>query len=69
MFNETEFEVQKVRAKVTNKQIAEALEIDESTLYRKVKSGGNFTRKEISTLIDFMKIDDPMAIFFDEKLA
>lgn len=43
MFNETEFEVQKIRAKVTNKQIAEKLNIDESTLYRKIKSGGNFT--------------------------
>lgn len=66
MFNETEFEVRKIRAKVTNKQIAEKLNIDESTLYRKIKSGGNFTRKEIGILIDFLGIDDPMDIFFAE---
>lgn len=69
MFNETEFEVQKVRANVTNKQIAEKLDIDESTLYRKIKNGGNFTRKEIGILIDFLGIEDPMDIFFAEELA
>lgn len=69
MFNETEFEVQKVRAKVTNKQIADELGIDESTLYRKVKAGGNFTRREMGILIKFMNMDDPMSVFFDEKLA
>jgi len=64
MFNETEFKVQVIRAHKTNKEIAEFLGIDESTLWRKLQNNGSFTREEISKLILLLDIEDPKAIFF-----
>ena len=64
MFNETEFKVQVIRAHKTNKEIAEFLGIDESTLWRKLQNNGSFTREEISKLILLPDIEDPKAIFF-----
>ena len=51
MFKENEFRAQVVRAGKTNKELASYLGIDESTLYRKIKAGGNFTREEINKMI------------------
>ena len=65
MFNENEFRAQVIRAGKTMKQVAEFLGIDVSTLYRKIRSGGNFTREEINGLIDFLQIETPMLIFFN----
>ena len=53
---------------VTGKELAEKLRIDESTFYRKMKTG-NFSRDEINNIIEFLAIDDPKPIFFAEKLA
>jgi len=69
MFNETELRVQMTRRGVTNQEVAKALGIDESTLYRKIKADGRFTRAEINALIDFLQIEDPRAIFFADELA
>ena len=65
MFNENEFRAQVIRAGKTMKQVAEFLGIDVSTLYRKIRAGGNFTREEINSLIDFLQIETPMLIFFN----
>ena len=40
MFKENEFRAQIVRAGKTNKEVANHLGIDESTLYRKIKEYG-----------------------------
>lgn len=64
MFDRTEFRVQVIRANKTYKEVAECLEIDESTLYRKIQNNGSFTREEINKLIEFLNISDPKAIFF-----
>jgi predicted transcriptional regulator len=64
MFDRTEFRVQVIRANKTYKEVAECLEIDESTLYRKIQNNGSFTREEINKLIGFLNISDPKAIFF-----
>ena len=69
MFNERKFRAQLVLVGLTMKTLAEEMGIDESTLYRKVSSGGNFTRKEINTMIPILQIDTPMDIFFDQELA
>lgn len=53
---------------VTGKELAKQLGIDESTFYRKMKTG-NFSRDEINNTIEFLEIDDPKPIFFAEKLA
>lgn len=65
MFKENEFNAALARANKTKKELAQVLEIEESTLWRKIKNNGSFTRKEINTIIDFLQIDDPMIIFFN----
>lgn len=69
MFNKLKFKAATVLAGMTYKQVAEKLEIDESTLYRKINADGAFTRDEIGKIIQILGITDPMSIFFDEELA
>lgn len=69
MFKENEFRAQVVRAGKTNKELASYLGIDESTLYRKIKAEGNFTREEINKMIIFLNIEKPAEIFFAQELA
>ena len=64
MFKENEFKAQVVRAGKTYKELADYLEINESTLYRKIKANGSFTRAEINKLIAYLDIDNPKDIFF-----
>ena len=68
-FDKVEFEVALVRAGVSRKQLAEYLGIDVSTLYRKIENDGAFTREEIVKIVELLKIDNPMKIFFAPKLA
>lgn len=69
MFKENEFRAQIVRAGKTNKELANYLGINEATLYRKIKAGGNFTRDEINKMIVFLNIENPGDIFFAQELA
>lgn len=69
MFDRKEYRVAVARAEKTNKEIAEYLGINESTLYRKVQDNGSFTREEINKLIEFLDIKNPAAIFFADTLA
>ena len=69
VFDERRFRAQLVLADVTMKDLAAALDINESTLYRKIKQDGAFTRDEINIMIAFLKIEDPKEIFFADKLA
>ncbi len=66
MFKENEFRAQIKRADKTNKEVAAYIGIDESTLYRKIKANGNFTREEINKIVNFLGIEDPKNIFFAE---
>lgn len=69
MFDRKEFRAQVARSEKTYKEIAAYLEIDESTLYRKIQNDGSFTREEINKLISFLAIEHPQAIFFATTLA
>lgn len=69
MFDQRKFKAQMVIMGVSARDIATALSIDESTFYRKIKANGNFTRSEINTLIDILKINNPEDIFFSKELA
>ena len=69
MFDKNRFKAQLVLIGMTMKELASELGIDESTLYRKVNSGGNFSREEINKMIVVMKIQEPMDIFFTQELA
>ena len=69
MFNKNRFKAQLALAGMTMRELAEKLDIDESTLYRKVNSGGSFTREEINKMIEILEIKEPMTIFFASELA
>lgn len=64
MFKENEFKAALARAGKTQKELAQALGIDQSTLWRKITNDGSFTRQEINSIIEFLGIEDPQAIFF-----
>lgn len=69
MFDERRFRAQLALVGISMKALADILGINESTLYRKVKDDGAFTREEINKMIDALKIEDPKAIFFADELA
>jgi DNA-binding Xre family transcriptional regulator len=69
MFNKNLFKSILVLRGVSMRMLAEVLGIDESTLYRKINSGGSFTREEINKMIEYLEIDNPMEVFFYRELA
>lgn len=69
MFDERKFKAQLVLKGMSMKQLAKALNINESTLYRKIQQNGAFTREEINRIIDLLGIEHPEEIFFAQKLA
>lgn len=69
MFDEKRFRAQLVLADMSMKDLAAQLDINESTLYRKIKQDGAFTRAEINDMIRIMNISNPAEIFFTEELA
>lgn len=69
LFNAVEFEVAMLRKGVKMKELADDLEIDISTLYRKIKNNGDFDRAQISKIMKRLDISDPNPIFFAPELA
>lgn len=49
--------------RISQEEVAKALKITPKTFYSKMKKGV-FGSDEIQTMIEFLEIDDPMAIFF-----
>lgn len=66
MFDERKFKAGMVLAGVSSKDLAHAMGIDESTLYRKLKNNGDFRRDEINIYIELCHPEDPHSIFFAE---
>lgn len=64
MFDERKFRAKLVLEGISIKELAEILGLNESTLYRKIKADGSFTRDEINKMIDVLHIDEPREIFF-----
>ena len=69
MFDERRFRAQMVLSGMSMKVLADILGLNESTLYRKIKADGAFTREEINKMIDVLNISDPKSIFFTDELA
>lgn len=69
MFNKLEFNAQIARKGLRKMDVAKALNIDVSTLYRKIENDGDFDRDQINTLIDLLDIKDPKPIFFADELT
>lgn len=55
----------------TTKDVAEALKLSKSAMYRKMHGITEFTRSEISKLIEYLDINykEAMEIFFNEKVS
>lgn len=66
MFNEREFNAQLARKGIKKTELAEHLGMTYTSLYRKIKEDGKFTREELAKIIDFLGIEDPTSIFFAE---
>lgn len=66
MFNEREFNAQLARKGIKKTELAEYLGMTYTSLYRKIKEDGKFTREELAKIIDYLGIEDPTSIFFAE---
>ena len=69
MFDRKRLQAQMVLVGMNVKEVSAALGINETTFYRKMNNDGDFSRKEISQLVDILKIEDPMIIFFADEIA
>ena len=62
MFNKLKFKAAVIESGKTIADVAEYLNINESTLYRKINGTSEFSRDEIQNV--FLKLDSPLEIFF-----
>ena len=49
---------------MTIKQVAKILGVTTSTIYRKIRRNGDFSRSEIQKLISAIPMNNPMEVFF-----
>ena len=49
--------------------MCEMLGISRSAFYRKCNGISEFTQSEIQNIVNFLDLDSPMGIFFDEKVS
>lgn len=49
---------------VTIEKMCEVLGISRSAFYRKCNGTSEFTQSEIQTIVDYLKLESPMGIFF-----
>lgn len=69
MFNYKRFKAALVLNGKTLKDVSEALNINEATLYRKCHGKSEFTRREIQQICEYLELDSPVGVFFDNQLA
>lgn len=69
MFDKNRFKAALALRGMTLKDLAAALNLNESTVYRKINADGDFSRSEINHMIIILGIDDPKDIFFADELA
>ena len=54
---------------VTIEKMCEVIGISRSAFYRKCNGTSEFTQSEIKTIVDFLKLESPMAIFFNSEVS
>lgn len=54
---------------VTDKMMYTQLGISRSAFYRKCRGITEFTQREIQRIVDYLQLESPMGIFFDEKVS
>lgn len=55
--------------KVSIMEMCNRLGISRSAFYRKCNGISEFTQSEIQNIVDFLELDSPMGIFFEEKVS
>ena len=68
MVNTNELKALMVRKELTQKDVAEKLNMSEKTLYLRMKKGV-FGSDEIESLIELLDIKDPMSVFFTQTVT
>lgn len=69
MFDQRKLQAQMALKGVNAKEVAEAIDINIATFYRRLNNNGNFTRTDIQKMINFLDIKNPDEIFFAESDA
>ncbi len=69
MFNKLKFKAAVIESGKTMADVAEYLNINESTLYRKINGTSEFSRDEIQNICIFLHLDSPVEIFFAENIT
>ena len=54
---------------ITIKRLCEEIRISRSTFYRKCNGLSEFTQGEMQKIVDFIGLDFPASIFFDEEVS
>ena len=54
---------------VSIQNMCEKLNMSRSAFYRKCNGTSEFTQSEIQKIVDVLKLDSPMGIFFAEKVS
>ena len=67
--NKAKLEYEMTIRGITKSQLCSVLGISRSAFYKKCNGKSEFTRIEIQKIVDYMKLDTPVGIFFDEKVS
>ena len=62
-----EYEMKKRGIKIGD--MCAKLGVSRSAFYRKCTGVSEFTQSEIQTIVDYMKLDSPVGIFFNPKVS
>lgn len=54
---------------ITIKMMYQELNMSRTAFYRKCHGKSEFTQSEIQHIVEFLKLDSPMGIFFTEKVS
>lgn len=69
MFNKLKFKAVVVENGKTLSEVAEHLDMNTSTLYRKMNGISEFDREEINKICNYLNLDSPIDIFFANSLT
>lgn len=69
MFNKLKFLGKIKENGKTIQEVADFLGINPATLYRKMNGESDFYREEIQKLSEYLNLEEPMEIFFAEKVT
>ena len=60
--------VMKIRG-VSVDELCKVVGLSRSAYYRKIKGTSEFTQSEIQKIVDLLKLESPVGIFFAEKVS